>query len=432
MTTPTPWPGLGFDPTPGDQAGVDGLVTQLSTTARHLQDTHDTLAELTRPQGHWSGDAAKAFTAALDVLPRYLVDAHESLRRAGDVLGKWHGALGGLQTQARDLEGKAVAARTDLAGAEEAERQARAHPDFRMIGQQFSAEDLPAAQARIDAAQAGLDRAIGTTASLRASMEDLIRRAGVLGTEHQDAARGAANGVRGADDGLAPPEPGWFEQAVDWVRENAGAIGDVAGAISGVTGALALIPFLTPIMGPIALVTGGVALLAHGADVALNDKWNDPSAMAGLAADAFGVIPGVRVAGEVLGAGAAAARASFETVPGVTNAIRAGFEGAGMAAGPGIANAISGTADAGALAGALGNRLAPHVNSVWPGPGVVSPDAISKAIQGTVDAGVQAPTVNSMVSGEDYQAQKDFATGATLTNEVGDRLVQRLAAAAAS
>lgn len=431
MTAPASWPGLGFDPAPGDPAGVNGLVTRLSTTARYLQETHDTLTELTRQQGAWTGEASKAFTETLDVLPRYLIDAHESLRKAGDVLGGWNGTLGGLQGRARDLEGQAVTARAGLASAEEAERQARAHPDFGLIGQTFSAQDLPVAQSRIDTAQAGLDRAVSTAASLRTSLEDLLRKAGELGTEHEDAARGAANGVRGADDGLAPPEPGWFDQAVGWVKDNAGTIGDIAGAISGVTGALALIPALTPVFGPIALISGGVALLAHGADVALNDKWNDPAAMAGLAADAFGVLPGVKAAGAILDGAAVAARVSFETVPGLTNAVRAGYEGAALARGPAVTDAIAGTGNAGHAAQAFGDWLAPRISSRWPESGV-SGDLVAKVAQGSVDAGAQVPTVNGIYSGQEYKAEKNVATGATLGNEVGDRLVRRLAAAASS
>lgn len=430
MTTPTTWPGLGFDPAPGDPAGVNGLVTQLSTTARHLQETHDTLTELTRQQGAWTGEASTAFTETLDVLPRYLVDAHESLRRAGDVLGRWNGVLAGLQGRARDLEGRAVTARTGLVSAEEAERQARAHPDFGLIGRTFSAQDLPVAQSRIDAAQAGLDRAVTTTASLRTSLEDLLRRAGELGAEHADAARGAADGVRGADDGLAPPEPGWFDQAVGWVRENAGTIGDIAGVVSGVSSAWALIPTLTPIFGPIALISGGVALLAHGADVALNDKWDDPAAMAGLAADAFGVLPVVRVAGTMLDAGAVAARTSFETVPGVTSAVRAGFEGAGTVRGTAVADAVADTGDAGDAAQAVGDYLAGRIHSRWSGSGV-SGDMIAKTAQGTADVGLQTPTINGLLTGEEYRSEKNVATGFTLTSEVSDLLVPRLVAAAA-
>lgn len=426
MTTAGAWPGLGFDPAPGEQAGVEGLARRLSTVARRLHETHGSLTELSR-QGRWSGDAATAFAGSLEVLPRYLLDAHESLRRAGDVLGQWHAALGRLQSRARELESQAVAARMQLVSAENAERHARAHPDFALIGRQFSAQELPTAQARIDAAQAGVDRAAATVAGLRGSLEDLLRSAGALRSEHEDAARGAAEGVRRADDGLAPPEPGWFEQAAGWVGDNLAEIGDVAGVISGIASAAALIPILTPIAGPIALVAGGVALLAHGADLVVNDKWNEPGAVLDVLADAVGVIPGGRI---VLGAAGDLVWASLNSTPGIGHALAAGWEGVTMA----VPRAIDDVGSAGGIATRVGDRLAPLVGTHLPGlAGSVDATSVAKVAQGVMDVAPQVPTMNQLLSGEDNTAQKNIASGGSILAGVVDEGLEfrRLAAAAA-
>lgn len=84
-----------------------------------------------------------------------------------------------------------------------------------------------------------------------------------------------------------------FDDAGKWFKDHLGDIGDIAGIVSAVAGALAFIPVLTPIAGPVALIAGGVALAAHGADMVVNEKYDDPNAWVSLGGDVLGVLPGV-------------------------------------------------------------------------------------------------------------------------------------------
>lgn len=94
-----------------------------------------------------------------------------------------------------------------------------------------------------------------------------------------------------------------FDDVGKWLKDHLGDIGDIAGIIAAVAGALAFIPILTPIMGPIALGAGAVALLAHGADMVVNDKWDDPNAWISLGGDVIGMVPGVGAAMKGVDAG---------------------------------------------------------------------------------------------------------------------------------
>lgn len=412
------WPGLGFDPAPGDPAHVGGLGRRLTDTARFLWATHEVLSAVRDQRGTWTGEASRAFAEKLGALPRYLDDAQSSLQRAGGVLRVWESWLGGLQARARDLESSAVVARTRLAEAEDVERRARAHPDFGLVGRQLPAADLPEAQRRVNAAQAELNTAIATTAGLRASLEDLLRKGVALRAEHERDAARTADGVRRADDGLAPPEPAWYAQAVAWVVENLDLIGDVAGLVSAVAGTLALVPVLAPLAAPVALVSGGVALLAHGTDMAVHDRWDDGAAWFDLGADAIGLFPGVKA----LGAAADGMGSAFHGAGGVGTGVVEAAEVLGRE-----------FTEAGPLYQAVADRVGPVLDAVL--PGVVADRAlVAKSLEGLVNVGTQVPAANGLVSGEDFERAEFAATGigvaAAASNEWGPRLVDLVARAA--
>jgi len=155
---PSAWPGLGHDPAPGDPAGVGALVGTLTTSARRLRETHDTLVALTRDRTSWEGEAAQAFAATLQELPGYLARAQESLGRAGALLSGWQGSLDGFGARTRDLESRAVRARRDLRDAEAAERAARDHPDLALVGRTVPAEDADPQPGDVDRTAADVER----------------------------------------------------------------------------------------------------------------------------------------------------------------------------------------------------------------------------------------------------------------------------------
>jgi hypothetical protein len=421
-TAPTfRWPGLGFDPAPGDPAGVAALAAALSGTGRRLRGARDALAALAPAGGAWEGGAAGAFAAVLQELPAHLAQAEESLGRAAGLLAGWRGSLEAFGTRARDLEERAAAARGDLLRAEAAEERARAHPDLALVGRVLPAEELPAARARVDAAAAELERAVRTASALHAGLQDLLRRAGALRDEHGDEARRVAEGVRRAAD-AAPPAPALVEAALGWVGEHLGVLGDVAGVVSGVAGALALVPVLTPCAGSVALVAGGAAALAHGAELVVDeDKRADPSAWVGFGADVVGLVPGGRlVLGEAFDLGLALSAAGPGY--GVLGALLGGADGFGRAA--------TALGSAGPFAEIVGARLATHLDALVGAPQSVDPSVVGKAVEAVLGTSVQGPTVHEWIGGEDRAAEKDLAAGAGSARTLGDLGLERLAAAA--
>lgn len=389
------WPGLGFDPAPGDPAATGGLVRQLDDTARRLRETHDVLSSVQQQRGTWTGEASKAFAAKLDGLPGYLASAHASMQRAGGVLGRWQAALGGLQTRAHGLETRALVAREELAGAEYAARAARAHPDFGLVAQQFSADELSVAQRRVNDAQAGLDRAVLAVAGLLSSLEVLLREGEALRAEHEGEARRTADGVRAADDGLTPPEPAWFEKMSTWVVDNLDLIGDVAGMVSSIAATLALIPMLTPFAAPIALVAGGVALLAHGADVLVHEeKRTDVDAWVDVGADLAGLLPGLRI----LGAAHDGAMTSIRAGDGIRSSLSAAWEAGSTA----VPTTLAAMGEAGGIAKRVADGVTPALNSAL---GTTSSAAeVAKTVEGMVGLGTQVPTVVEWATGEEDSA----------------------------
>jgi hypothetical protein len=129
-------------------------------------------------------------------------------------------------------------------------------------------------------------------------LEGIRKEAEKLRDTWEDDAKTCADALKSAAD-EAPTESflgslgGMFDDLGGWFKDHLGDIGDIAGIVSAVAGALAFIPVLTPIAGPVAIGAGAIALAAHGADMVVNDKWDDPNAWVSLGGDVVGIIPGV-------------------------------------------------------------------------------------------------------------------------------------------
>lgn len=303
------WPGLGFDPAPGDPAAVRRLAEDLGVVARGLRDTRDAYQKLAAPGRSWSGAAADAFGSRSGELPGYVDSSQASLGRAVPVLSGWAATLDTHRARARELEAEAVRIREQYRAAEDAELQAARHPDLALAGQMFDDQaSLADANRRIDAAGQALTAARNRLQSLSTALADVQNDAVTLMNRHEQAAHEVARAVDRADDGLPPPDPEWYATN-GGSGDLAGTIGDVAGVVSAAAGALALIPLFTPIAGPVALVSGGVALVGHSASMGLKGDWN----WATFGSDALGVVPGVKTAravGHAVSDAAGAARSA--------------------------------------------------------------------------------------------------------------------------
>ncbi len=111
------YPGLGFDPTPGEAAAVDGALTQIGRGRRQVEGCVGDLRAALRVGG-WTGPAAAAYRSSVADLPRALEQADRSLERAGRALETWLHRLLDNQREASRLDARARALRgsPDLEG----------------------------------------------------------------------------------------------------------------------------------------------------------------------------------------------------------------------------------------------------------------------------------------------------------------------------
>ncbi|MFF7067441.1 putative T7SS-secreted protein [Streptomyces pseudovenezuelae] len=298
MSTQT-YDALGFDPAPGVPASVTQLVTALSKVGNQLNGAHGTLTRVGKADGVWEGDAAAGFAKKVGELPKYLADGHASLIEAAHALNTWHTQLTDFQTLAARYEREAEEARRAL-------EEAKSNPDLRLAGRTFDT------QAALDNAQKALDHAAKRVDEATGDLNAIIKRAQDLLSEHEQAARAAAEAIRRAAEG-APDEPGLFDRFMDaldglgdkikdlasdvwkWIQEHADTIyeiGDWLGYASAACDVLAVV-FSETVIGAIAfeaigMVLNGGALAFHGVGWAAGSKkgnWTD------IGLDLAGFIP---------------------------------------------------------------------------------------------------------------------------------------------
>lgn len=277
------YPSLGFDPARGNVAVVRDVAKQMADTGKYSQEAHDVLKSVKDQRDVWTGEAARAFADNLGELPKYLDDAHSSLEAAGKALSTWGDRLEAHQREAVRLEQQARQALKDYEAKSAAAESAR-----NAAAQQADDPELrDGATNKINAANAAWEE-----------VEAIRRKAENLRDTWEEDARTCTKALNEAAE-KAPNKAFFdsfgelFDDAGKWFKDHLGDIGDIAGIVSAVAGALAFIPVLTPIAGPVALIAGGVALAAHGADMVVNEKYDDPNAWVSLGGDVLGVLPGV-------------------------------------------------------------------------------------------------------------------------------------------
>ncbi|HKA68910.1 MAG TPA: hypothetical protein VKG85_07290 [Actinomycetes bacterium] len=261
------YPGLGFDPLPGDPALAERLASDARRIGGRLEDAAVRLRRLAAPYG-WHGEAADAFTASLQTLPRDLgISAEACLRLAAELDRYRHAYLGALVT-ARRLDAQAAAARDRLA---RAQASAGSWRGPRPVVGAYSAGPAPS-----DSAAAAAERELAT----------ILRAARGLRADLEDATRPVARAIRALTD-HAPAEPGWHQltrlarallpatplglgvAAVDRMvgefPEFSDDLAEVLGTLSAALGMAATVTFWVPgvgqTLGVFALATSGGATL---------------------------------------------------------------------------------------------------------------------------------------------------------------------------
>lgn len=261
------YPGLGFDPLPGDPVLAERLACDARRIGARLDDAALRLRRLAAPYG-WHGEAADAFTASMQTLPRELGISAQSCQRLAAELDRYRRAYVDALATARRLDTQAAAARDRLASAQAAAKSWR--------GPRPLVGAYPAGSAPNDAAVNAAEHELAT----------ILRAARGLGADLEDATRPVVRAIRELTD-HAPAEPVWHElkrlarallpvtpaglavaaadRAIGEFPEFSADLAEVLGTVSAALGVAATVTFWVPGVGPtlgvVALATSGGAAL---------------------------------------------------------------------------------------------------------------------------------------------------------------------------
>ena len=250
------FPGLGFDPAPGDPAALSTAGTAAGRAGQQFADGASTLSRLS--SGDWTGQAADAFRGQLARLPTDLNSAAHAHTEAAHALADYSATLNAMQVRAGQLEAQAVQLR--------AEQTAAINAVNRIATQQ-----APTGSAALADLQAAYRSARSTADSYGSSLDDVLRAARRLADDHAHAARAATRRIRAVLD-TPYKEPSWLQKA--WnatpgrIKDHADVLHNISAALkiaSAVLGLLSLIPGLQ-FLAPIAMAAAGIAL---GSDIVL-------------------------------------------------------------------------------------------------------------------------------------------------------------------
>lgn len=292
MTGHDDWHGLTFNPARGNPSSVGALAEQMTDTSTWLKEAFTVLESVKNQKDTWTGEASKAFADKLGELPDLLDDAHQSLRDAGKALTGWQDTLAAHQRKAIELETEARKALKEAGEADAAASQAAERANQPIM---YPADDPAAAQAAQAQSQGLVDAASTAAKTAEAAwdrLEGIRRQAHDLQDRWEDDADLVADALENATDiapGLLDAIGDFFSDMGDWVVDHLGEIGDIA-------------------------------LAAHGSEMAVEGKWDEPGAWVGLGADALGMLP---LAGPAL-KGASAATDTLHMVDGLSTAVTTG------------------------------------------------------------------------------------------------------------
>lgn len=210
------FPGLGFDPTPGELSSVGATLDALQNAAQLIEEVSPRLADavVVTDSAEWGGSAAEEFSDHGDDLPQGLNTGMAAISTAGAALAEWFGQMAKNQRHAEELEAKARKLQNDLEAAEQTMHAAgdavpmsTNHPDY----------------ARLKGAW---NDAVEARDGIAADLDALIARAHRLEAKHEREAEAAADAVRSAqsDDPFAPEKDGFGPQVLDEISKVSGEV----------------------------------------------------------------------------------------------------------------------------------------------------------------------------------------------------------------
>jgi uncharacterized protein YukE len=246
----TSYPGLGFDPTPGEPGDVQSVLQAFADTGGKVGLMIATLQDTLDVSDGWIGDAADDFHDNGDDLPQALQKGAESMQQAADALITWFCQLTGNKQQAEALDRIARELKKELAAAEQ--DLAAAASGARMATGSEAAGARRAYQAA--ATQVG---------SLHAQLDAVLDEARKLQRRHLDQAEATAAKLRGATGDAFEPVGGGAQVI--------GAVSGVMSEVSAWTGRAAFVAALVPggqlAAGVLAATAAGTGVAGAGGSV---------------------------------------------------------------------------------------------------------------------------------------------------------------------
>ncbi len=251
------YPGLGFDPTPGEPGAVQAVLDRFADVGQQIATIVPELQSAVKVADGWSGDAAEEFSDYGDDIPNGLIEGAESMGKAAEALITWFGQLVDNKAQTEVLD----------ALARKLKRQIEAAWDAVSAAQH--AVDTAVSPKAVTAARTGLGDATSALGTLQAQLDIVIDEARQLERTHLAQAEAAAGALRGAGGDAFQPVSG-LSQAV-------GVAGTVMGEISTWTGRAAFVAALVPGIGTLpagvlAATSAGTGLMGTGAKLYAKDQ----------------------------------------------------------------------------------------------------------------------------------------------------------------
>jgi len=220
------YPGLGFDPTPGEPSAVQAVLDTFAEAGENIASILPQLESAVKVADGWSGNAAEEFSDYGDDIPNGLVEGAESMGKAADALIAWFGQLSNNKAQTEVLDAMARKLKRQIEAAWDAVRNAQ------------NAVDTAVAPRAVASARSELSNAANAVGILEADLGIVIDEARQLEQTHLAQAEATAAAIRGAK--------GDAFQPVSWGSQAAGVAGTALGEISTWTGRAAFVAALVP------------------------------------------------------------------------------------------------------------------------------------------------------------------------------------------
>jgi uncharacterized protein YukE len=220
------YPGLGFDPTPGEPSAVQAVLNRFATAGEQIASIIPQLQSAVSVADGWDGDAAEGFRDYGDDIPNGLAEGADSMGRAADALVVWYATLVDNKAQAEVLDAMARKLKNQIEAAEDAVHTAQTTLSTAM------------APRAVAAARSELDAATDAVGTLEAQLAVVIDEARQLQATHLAQADATAAALRGAQ--------GDAFQPVSWLAQAVGVAGSVLGEVSAWTGRAAFVAALVP------------------------------------------------------------------------------------------------------------------------------------------------------------------------------------------